>query len=149
MFQKNFSKIVLISIMLFSMTGSAFAIPSFTQNENSIVSSGGQGHPFSTPSSDVQMGDWVGNIVGNDSHTSSFSQSPITINQLMSRSSNLTEKEVDIVMGAGRQFDFISRKWIVRPPMTGTIRENFLLSWVAKRDRIGVVTNKALYSTPV
>lgn len=53
--------------------------------------------------------------------------------------SSLTVSEMRMVMGGGRNYDTLTKTWGVRYPMTGQRRNNFLLSWEAKRAKVGAV----------
>lgn len=50
-----------------------------------------------------------------------------------SRSASLTTSEMVLVLNSGRNFDPVSKKWSVRPALSGLKRENFLLSWEVLR----------------
>lgn len=53
--------------------------------------------------------------------------------------SSLTVSEMRLVMAGGRNYDTITKTWGMRYPMVGERRNNFLLSWEAKRMKVGAV----------
>jgi len=53
--------------------------------------------------------------------------------------SSLTVSEMRMVMGGGRNFDPVSKTWGYREAFSGMKRERFLLSWEAKRAKVGAV----------
>lgn len=53
--------------------------------------------------------------------------------------SSLTISEMKIVMNGGRNYNPFTKKWGYRDAMRGERRNNFLLSWEAKRAKVGVI----------
>lgn len=53
--------------------------------------------------------------------------------------SSLTVSEMKIVMGGGRNYNPFTKSWGYREPFTGMVRERFMLSWEAQRQKVGAV----------
>lgn len=67
----------------------------------------------------------------------SFESSSIELSR--GSGSSLTVSEMRLVMNGGRNYDTKTKTWGYRYPMSGERRNNFLLSWEAKRAKVGAV----------
>lgn len=64
-------------------------------------------------------------------------------------SSSLTVSEMHLVMGGGKNYNFITKSWGYRDAFRGQMRNNFILSWEAHRKISNVnqlIPNNELFS---
>lgn len=65
-----------------------------------------------------------------------------------SRSTSLSPNEMTLLLGGGRRYDYLEKKWSVFKP-SGTYRENLLLSYIRNRDRVRANIPPQLYAEMV
>lgn len=135
---RNMSRKILVLLVLSTLSLGASAVMEYNQPEQADFFLGLPAFTVVSARPITPVADVVVPVPSQPQSPNVGKEPPIIISSSKSvGGSSLTVSEMKIVMGGGRNFDPVSRKWGYREPFTGQKRNSFMLSWEKKRVKYG------------